>query len=379
MMPEADGVPPDRPGLGARLAQAARAAPVTTVLVVANLLVFVTMAAAGGGVFRPNAGIYPGFGSNFGPLTTDGQWWRLGASVFIHFGLLHIAMNMIALWELGRLVESLYGSAAFGLVYCVSGLAGSLASVAWHPWVHSAGASGAIFGILGALLAYALKPGMGLPPATLRAHRTAAVLFIGYSLAFGLIGEGIDNAAHLGGLAGGIVLGFILGRPETARRQSIDARRALAAASVAALLLGAIGTRVENTGPAFREEEAFRLAYERFVEIGRPLEVAIADGFTRWRRGELPDDVLIARLDAERMHLERSLQELRQFRLDPRAPTRLAEVQATLVQVLPLQRDAYTLLAKGVRTRDPRLLREANAKRDEVQMLMRYLAPARKR
>jgi len=377
--PEGEAAPaPGETGLGPRLRAFAHAAPVTAVLLLANLLVFLTIAALGGGVTTPRSDLYPGFGSNFGPLTTDGEWWRLATSAFIHFGLLHFAMNMFALWDVGRLVETLYGSAAFAFLYLASGVAGSLASVAWNPWVHSAGASGAIFGVLGALLAYALKPGMGLDPDTLRRHRIAAFVFIGYSLAFGLVGEGIDNAAHIGGLVAGIVVGYVLARPVAEWPRRFQPGRAAAAVLAAAVLLAAVGTRVEDTGPAWRAEQAFRDAFVRFVETGRPLEFAIADGFTRWRRGELADDVMVARVEAERDHLEKSFAELAAFRLDPRAPTRLAETQATMVKVLPLQRDAYALLAQGIRRHDARLVRAAQAKRDEAQMLLRAATPAPK-
>lgn len=369
--------------VGARLAAHARAfaheAPVTAVLLLANLLVFVTIAALGGGVVTARSDLYPGFGSNFGPLTTDGEWWRLATSAFIHFGLLHFAMNMFALWDAGRLVESLYGSASFAVLYLASGVAGSLASVAWNPWVHSAGASGAIFGVLGALLAYALKPGMGLDPATLRRHRIAAVVFIVYAFAFGLVGEGIDNAAHFGGLVAGVALGYVLARPVAERPRAFGSGRAFAATAVIVLLLAAIASRVENTGPAWRQELAFRDAFLRFLETGRALETAVADGLGRWRRGELGEDVLLARIDAERRHLEQSYRELAGFRLDARAPTRLADTQQTMVAVLPLQRDAYALLAEGIRRHDPKLLRAAQAKRDQAQSLLGASTPRVKR
>ena len=94
------------------------------------------------------------WGANFGPKTMDGQWWRLFTSMFLHFGIIHIGFNMWVLWNVGRLVERLVGNFGFALLYVVSGLLGSVASLAWNPTTISAGASGAVFGVVGALIGF---------------------------------------------------------------------------------------------------------------------------------------------------------------------------------------------------------------------------------
>ncbi len=93
-------------------------------------------------------------GANYGPLTLSGQWWRLLTSMFLHFGFLHIAMNMLCLWSLGTLAERLMGRAAFLLLYFATGIAGGLLSLAVHPQLVSAGASGSVFGVAGGLITY---------------------------------------------------------------------------------------------------------------------------------------------------------------------------------------------------------------------------------
>ncbi len=152
-------------------------------------------------------------GANYGPYTLSGQWWRLLASVFIHGGLLHIAFNMWCLWNLGRLAESVYGLWTFAMVYLITGLSASLMSVAWHfpvP-VPSVGASGAIFGIAGALLASFYLGEFSMPRAAMSGLLRSVATFVGYNLFFGLV-MGADNAAHVGGVLMGLLLGALIAK-----------------------------------------------------------------------------------------------------------------------------------------------------------------------
>jgi rhomboid protease GluP len=153
-------------------------------------------------------------GANYGPLTLSGQWWRLLTSVFIHGGLLHIAFNMWCLWNLGRLAESVYGHWTFAAVYLITGLAASLMSVAWHSQfpVSSVGASGAIFGIAGALIASFYLGEFSLPRAAMTGMLRSVVTFVGYNLFFGAVIAGTDNAAHIGGVLMGLFLGALIAR-----------------------------------------------------------------------------------------------------------------------------------------------------------------------
>ena len=126
---------------------------VTHALVGINAAVFLGMALAGISITSPTTQQLVHWGANWGPLTLSGESWRLFTCMFLHIGVIHIAFNMWCLWDLGALAESLYGHWTFASVYLISGVAGSVASVAWHPGTVSAGASGAIFGIAGALIA----------------------------------------------------------------------------------------------------------------------------------------------------------------------------------------------------------------------------------
>jgi rhomboid protease GluP len=153
-------------------------------------------------------------GANYGPYTLSGQWWRLLACVFIHGGLLHIAFNMWCLWNLGRLAESVYGHWTFAVVYLITGLSASLMSLAWHfpiP-VASVGASGAIFGIAGALIASFYLGEFSLPRAAMSGMLRSVASFVAYNLFFGAVMAGTDNAAHVGGLLMGLLLGALIAK-----------------------------------------------------------------------------------------------------------------------------------------------------------------------
>ena len=174
--------------------------PVTFALIAANLLVFAAMLAAGAGLWHSANGVQLAWGANFGPATQDGQWWRLGSALFLHFGLLHLAMNMLALWDGGRLVERMYGHVRFVAIYFVAGLAGNVASlVAQGSGAVSGGASGAIFGVYGALIAYVWAHRGRIHAADFRWLFWGALIFTALAVGFGFVVPGIDKAAHLGG------------------------------------------------------------------------------------------------------------------------------------------------------------------------------------
>jgi rhomboid protease GluP len=148
------------------------------------------------------------FGANFGPAILQGEIWRLFTSMFLHVGFMHLAFNGYALYIFGLEMESLYHPGRYLIVYILSGLFGSLASFATRgPDVLSAGASGAIFGIIGMNLAFFLLHRAALGQlGRLRLQNTLVI--IGINLIFGFTVPGIDNMAHLGGLLAGFILGY---------------------------------------------------------------------------------------------------------------------------------------------------------------------------
>lgn len=182
---------------------------VTDLLVASNVLVLGWMVLAGVSAFFPDVSLVA-WGANYGPLTRGGEWWRMVSSMFVHAGIVHLGFNMYALLIAGRLVERLYGHLGYALLYLVAGVAGSAASALTPPEVPSVGASGAVFGVFGALLAFLIRRRALLPPGVLLPLRRSVLTVIAFNVAFGFAVPGIDNAAHLGGLAGGFVAGVLL-------------------------------------------------------------------------------------------------------------------------------------------------------------------------
>jgi membrane associated rhomboid family serine protease/Flp pilus assembly protein TadD len=183
----------------------------TQVLFGANVAVFLAMAFASSSVMDfPGSVLY--WGANVGPYTLSGQWWRLVSYMFLHGGLLHIAFNMWCLWDLGALCESLYGRWTFAAIYLITGIAGGLASVAWNPHVLSVGASGAIFGLAGALVSSFYLGEFSLPRVAIGGTLKSLLVFVGFNLFFGGVVGGIDNACHIGGLVSGLILGALIAR-----------------------------------------------------------------------------------------------------------------------------------------------------------------------
>lgn len=179
---------------------------VTTVLVGINCAVFLLMVLTGVSFVEPNTAQLLKWGANFGPLSLGPQPWRILTSNYLHIGIIHIFFNMWCLLNLGVLAERVFDPWTYVLVYTASGLAGSLSSLWWHPMVIGAGASGAIFGLAGALLAALYLGKFPIPRAALKGTMKSLVMFAGYNLLFGLV-PGIDNSAHIGGLVTGLALG----------------------------------------------------------------------------------------------------------------------------------------------------------------------------
>jgi rhomboid protease GluP len=210
------------------LAQVSRPSPlrspyaVTIALIAINVLVFLAMGASGVSLTEPTPLDVARWGGDFGPLTVGAhQWWRLLTSCFLHFGIIHIAFNMYVLYQIGPFIETVFGRARYLIIYLCAGLFGSLVSVWIHPMSVGAGASGAIFGLYGALFGFLLIQRRTLNPAVTKSIAKSAGIFLLYNLVYGVMSRTTDLSAHFGGLVAGFLVGMLLVRPRSAAGASL--------------------------------------------------------------------------------------------------------------------------------------------------------------
>jgi rhomboid protease GluP len=181
--------------------------PITAMLIIANVLVFIAMVLSGINLVSPTTKELLEIGGNRRFEVLNGEYWRLLTSVFIHGGLMHLLMNLVGLGFSGSLLEGFIGKSRLLFTFIISGLLASLTSIYWHENTVSVGASGAIFGLYGLILAFTV---FKIYPDFMRGYTWRLLgFFAGLSLLFGFLG-GIDNAAHIGGLISGFIIGVIL-------------------------------------------------------------------------------------------------------------------------------------------------------------------------
>ena len=208
------------------------------VIIVINVLLFLLELARGVSPMRPDTGDMIDWGANVAALTLTGDAWRLFSSMFLHVGLIHIAFNMYMLFAFGPIVERMFGSARFTLIYLWSGLFGSLVSAMYHgaqmQVVVAAGASGALMGISGAFVGHWMVTNARGVSQEALSMRGPLAQTIGLNLVLGFINPGVDNACHVGGLISGVVLGaaFALTDFEHSRMKRFVASVVISVASV---------------------------------------------------------------------------------------------------------------------------------------------------
>jgi len=176
-------------------------APITKALIAANVAIYLITAVQGNGLNNPNGSLFLKW-ALYGPAVAQGDWWRLLTAAFLHLSVIHIGLNMLALWWIGRGVEQYLGSARYVLLYLVSGLAGSAGALLLSPNAVTVGASGAIFGVLGSMLIieWQLTGKLG--------GQAASLIMLNLVINFAINGTGgnISIGGHLGGLVGGILV-----------------------------------------------------------------------------------------------------------------------------------------------------------------------------
>lgn len=326
--------------------------PVTFALIAANVAVFAAMLWHGASLWHFSSGVQLAWGANFGPATKDGEWWRLGSALFLHFGIFHLGMNMLSLWDCGRLVERMYGHGRFLLIYLAAGLMGNLLSlIAQGDKAVSGGASGAIFGVYGALMAYLWLERSRVHAKDFKRLFWGAALFSALSIGLGLQITGIDNAAHIGGLLGGGLCGLALARADASGERP---RRLVKPLSAIAYLLCIVLMLTNMPAPRYRWSEEQRARAEILHFLGEDAQIGMqwSEILDRAQGGGTSFAQLAGEVETQvTSQYEASFEQLSRIHLDAAAPS--APTLAILRQYAEKRRDASRALAEGLLAQDP--------------------------
>jgi membrane associated rhomboid family serine protease len=338
---------------------------VTPALIALNVVVFLAMVARGVSAVAPPADALIRWGADYGPMTTHGQWWRLMTSAFVHIGVTHLAVNMFALFIIGRFTERLFGNAGFLVLYLLGALAASLTSLSIHPMTVSAGASGAIFALYGGLFGFLFVRRSTMSYGTVTSLSLNAIGVVAFNLFYGLTKAHIDMAAHVGGLLAGIPIGAALAfglATGTARARLL---RSAVVAAVSVALMVAVARRVpvlDDWPSEFRQWIAVtRDTSNRFNHL---LEERRADRLTPAQVADTIERELEPSLKAERARLEA-------LRL---LPDQKAVARKT-VEYLTLEMEAQHFIAAGERSGDQAVINQGVVKGDEAAEALQRVIP----
>lgn len=333
---------------------------VTKTLIAINLAVFLAMLGAGAGLWHSPNGVQLAWGANFGPATQDGEWWRLGSALFLHFGLLHLAMNLWAMWDAGQLAERFYGHTRFIAIYFGAGLIGNLASlVVQGNKAVSGGASGAIFGVFGALMVALWFERRDIHRTEFRWLFWGATGFASATLVLGLLITGMDNSAHFGGWISGMLLGTLFNRHSVPRQKLL----------IGAALAMAVATLITLIPPPkyqWHEETEARQSINAFlqdeVRIGANWQSILNEG----RRRNLSFEQLADRIENDvTERYEENFERLSRAPIAPELPS--AQALRKLQDYAALRRDASRTLTEGLRSHDQAKIRRGLAQAERAK------------
>jgi rhomboid protease GluP len=337
---------------------------VTRALVAINVGVFVLMVASGVSAISPSGEDLVRWGADFGPKTLAGEWWRLLTATVVHVGVLHIAFNMWVLLAAGPLVERLLGNVGFLVLYVVAGLTGSVTSLLWNPMLVSAGASGAIFGLFGALVAVALRQRGSIPMEQVTQLRNSGLAFVAYNLVFGLFLPNIDVAAHLGGLAGGFLGGLVLRQPlRPEARAGRPVRNALLVGLGVVLILGgvfAVSARHADLVTVLAE-------LDRFEAVEDQARGTLREAAERAERRELTDRAVADTVEREVLPEWKATRQ--RLAAVGHVPATLQAHVAGVLEYMRLREEGWELLVRGLREGNGEVIRQASERQaaaDEV-------------
>ena len=338
---------------------------VTKAVLILNIQVFVVMAAFGAYAGRPADDSFLRWGADYGPLTIDGQWWRVVMAMFLHFNLMHLLMNMAGLLYMGWFAERLFGRARFGILYLLAGVGGNLNSLYWHPLAVAGGASGAIFGVFGGVLGFVLfQPGI-VPKHRVRSLAKGAAVFIGANLLYSFTSKEIDAAAHVGGLVTGFVLAAAFTRAMVQKDFGVRLRMCIVDVMVVLAIFTAMAFRL----PALNDYQA---EMTRMMKLDRANIKLYAEAvanlksgqITRIAFGEVIPRQILAPWNAERERVLRL-----------RIPNERRANAGKMAQYMLLRAQGWGVMERGILYNNPLVAAGADAKFQEAQAILTEISP----
>ncbi len=294
--------------------------PIFTYLLIAvQVVMFLLLELSGGST---NTATLTAFGAKNNVLILEGEWWRFVTPMFLHIGLTHLLFNTFALWSVGAAVERIYGSGRFLLIYLVSGIFGSIASFVFNTAI-AAGASGAIFGCLGALLYLAISN----RKLFFRTMGTNIIVIILINLGIGFTVSGIDNAGHLGGLAGGFLTALAVRLP----KQFQPVKMLLA--SLLLLLIGGFGLYTGFHSDDQKEAAATSEAASLFDEKNYSEASQRLEEYVKQKDASAEALHIYALSEAQLGHLDKAIEYLQKsLEKDPNEPNKLYHLSLLYVE-----------------------------------------------
>lgn len=322
---------------------------VTPAIIGLNVLIFLLAAASEGALGEPATSL--AWGANLGRYTASAEWWRLITALFVHVGFFHLLANMVGLAQAGMLLERLLGPVTVGCVYVSAGVIAGLVSISEYPLVVHAGASGAVFGIYGLLMAVTVwnvrRRLTIVPLAVYESLAPAAALFFFYSIA----ADGLANSANLSGLVVGTISGLFLTRDVAERKP--DPRMAAISLSGAAVV-----TLIVIILMPFRGLVDARPEIEQIIAIEAQTALPYRSAVERFRKGRTDTKALTELIDRTIMP------ELQAARARVEALEDVASEQKPLIadaaEYLRLREASWQLRAEGLRKASTATLRDAD-------------------